>query len=64
MLYLDKYHDPRKNGELLLKITEKQLDMEAAIKETEQLFQQCSQHEPRPQINNKFTPVPFYKKIH
>lgn len=62
MLYLDKYHDPRKNGELLLKITKKQLDMEAAIKETEHLFQQCSQHEPRPQINNKFTPVPFYKK--
>src|SRR4051812_2818324 len=63
MLDLDKYHDPRKNGELLVKITGKQLDMKAAIKETELLFQQCSQHEPRPQINNKSTPVPFYKKM-
>src|SRR3954468_6579214 len=63
MLNLDKYHDPRKNGELLLKINGKQLNIAAVLNETEQLFQQCSENVPRPQINNKFTPVPFNKKL-
>lgn len=63
MLFLDKDHDPRKNGELLSVITEKQIEIEAVIKETEQLFQKCSKHKPAPQFNKEPAGVPFSNKI-
>lgn len=63
MLFLDKDHDPRKNGELLSVISEKQIDIEAVIKETEQLFQQCHQNKPAPQFNKAPQRVPLLKKM-
>lgn len=60
---LDKDHDPRKNGELLSVFSENQIDIDAVIKETEQLFHQCHQNEPAPQFNKKPQRVPLLKKI-
>ena len=63
MMFLDKDHDPRKNGELLSVILEKQIDIEAVIKETEQLFQQCQKNKPAPQFNKDPKKVPFFERM-
>jgi hypothetical protein len=63
MIFLDKDHDPRKNGELLSVITEKQINIEAVIKETEQLFQQCHMNKPAPQFNKEPKEVSFFKRM-
>jgi hypothetical protein len=61
MILLDKDHDPRENGELLSVISEKQIDIEAVINETEQLFQQCLKNKPAPQYNKEPKKVPFFQ---
>jgi hypothetical protein len=64
MIVIDKSHDPRKNADLLVRITEKQLDIKKAIRETEQIFQECLGKEISPQINNKGSAkLPFSQKI-
>lgn len=63
MMFLNKDHDPRKNGELLLVISEKQIDIEAVIKETEQLFQQCHKNKPAPQFSKEPKKIPFFERM-
>ncbi|MDF2788769.1 MAG: hypothetical protein K0S80_1867 [Neobacillus sp.] len=63
MIFLGKDHDPRKNGELLSVISEKEIDIEAVINETEQLLQQCLKNKPAPQFNKEPQRVPFLKKM-
>ena len=43
MLHLDRTHDPRKNADLLAKITQNQLPIKKKILKTEQLFKQACQ---------------------
>nr|WP_141770410.1 glycosyl hydrolase family 28-related protein [Bacillus sp. MUM 116] len=50
MFYLEKKHDPRKNAELLTQLNGSQVDLKTALRETEELFQQC--------IEKKLYPVP------
>jgi hypothetical protein len=45
LLYLEKNHDPRKNGLLLTQLADQELDMTNAQIETEQLFKQCREKE-------------------
>lgn len=59
----NKFHDPRKNGQLLSEITGKYLDIAKVITETQQLFQQYLKNEPAPQFNKPSFTVPFSKKI-
>ncbi|SDM60095.1 glycosyl hydrolase family 28-related protein [Bacillus sp. OK048] len=63
MLFLDKYHDPRKNAQLLSQITENRLDYKQALHETDELFQQCLDKVPVPQPNNSPTPLSFSNKV-
>jgi hypothetical protein len=63
MMNFNKFHDPRENGELLPKITGKQLDIEKVITETEQIFHHCREKKPVPQFNKTPIKVPFSKKI-
>jgi hypothetical protein len=63
MMNFNKFHDPRENGELLLEITGKHLDIRKAITETEQLFHQCRENKPVPPFNRTPIKVPFSKKI-
>nr|WP_263323293.1 glycoside hydrolase family 55 protein [Neobacillus sp. Marseille-Q6967] len=64
MLNLNRNHDPCNNADLITKITGKPLDIEEAVLESEQLFQQCLQKVPVPQPEQKNTEsVPFWKKF-
>jgi hypothetical protein len=63
MMNFNQYHDPRENGELLSRITGKQLDIEKVITETEQIFQHCREKKPVPQLNTPPIKVPFTQKI-
>ena len=64
MLNLTKVHDPRNNAALLAKITEKSLDMEKALQETERLFRWCCEREILPVTGiGHFTSIPLSQKI-
>jgi hypothetical protein len=63
MKNFNKFHDSRENGELLSKITGKQLDIEKVITETELLFHQCRKNKSVPPFNKSAITVPFSKKI-
>ncbi|WP_342429782.1 glycosyl hydrolase family 28-related protein [Neobacillus sp. FSL H8-0543] len=51
MIHLDKTHDPRKNADLLVRITKKHLNIKKAIQETEQIFQEQLEKSISPQKN-------------
>jgi hypothetical protein len=63
MINFNKFHNPRENGDLISKITGKQLDIEKVIAETEQIFHHGREKEPVPQFNKTPIKVPFPKKI-
>ncbi|MEH7247253.1 glycosyl hydrolase family 28-related protein [Neobacillus niacini] len=63
MLFLDKYHDPRKNAQLLSQITGNQLNYKQVLSETDRLFQQCVEKVPVPQPSNSPSPLTLSQKI-
>lgn len=63
MIYLPKTHDGRKNAGLLAQLTAKSLDLVAAIKETENLFQQCLEKKIPPSPKTPSTPPSFIQRI-
>jgi Pectate lyase superfamily protein len=59
----NKSHDPRENRELLLEITGKDLDIEKAIIETEQISYQFRKKKPVSSFNKSTFTVPFTQKL-
>lgn len=63
MLYLNKNHDPRKNAELLAKVTNNPVDINEVLQETEELFKQCSENTtPSRPTKNHSQSIPFSQK--
>ncbi|WP_066306463.1 glycosyl hydrolase family 28-related protein [Bacillus sp. FJAT-29814] len=63
MLDLKKTHDPRKNTNLLSQITGKQLDLKAAVREAEQIFEKCRSKETPPLLGSRTAKLPVKEKL-